>query len=791
MSPNLHSLDNSVSILNYDLGKNDFNIFPKQTFAPCLQNCQFSLDCIIPSGKKTNVALTNQRVAVNELPIQDVHGTGQQLLITGIDATTGLSLTYQIKGYANQPYFLFRLMVKNESRSTYQLIDLNLIEVDPGSGGQLCFEEQHHPLDFFKVGWHGWAYSGLRHGNQGDVDSLAILKPIIGMMEFNPTSPIGKQRGEFWGENWGILTDQKSAIVTGLVTMANQFGLLHVNCQPGKASLTLSCQSDGIQFDPGDVFESEWGYLQLAWLPNKDPFVDYVAAVALEMKPRIPKPPPVSWTHWYYYFEHITQEQFLENLEVAAELQAKIPYKVFQLDGGYYQHWGDWLKWNNRFPDGAEQLSRKIKEKGFTPGLWLAPFVVDPRSDIARQYPDWLVRTPSGKPIHSGFFFNFFGNALDLTQPAVLDHLRSLMDRLGHQFGYGFIKADYMYAGALPGVRHNPKLTRAQALRNGILAIREGIGDDAFLLGCGCPFGPAIGIVDAMRIGPDTAPNWTPYHWDFPWIIPLIKKERSIASLRNNIRHTLNMSAIHRRWWWNDPDCLMVRSDHTNLDENEIKSNLSLIGMNGHLLSHSDKLSELNPEQINLISILTPLIAMDAHAIDILEHEMAEIAIVNMERASGKWVNAAFFNWLDHPSGKHINLRQLGFDLRKSLHVFDFWEQSYQRINNDSIRFDPIPGHGCKLLRLCEANDLPCLVGDTLHISQGGEIIQWELSGNSLLIKTMEMNRQVSGRLWLWLPAEPTKIICNQESLVWTQPTLNIYCMQLNFENQASIIIYW
>ena len=84
----------------------------------------------------------------------------------------------------------------------------------------------------------------------------------------------------------------------------------------------------------------------------------------------------------------------------------------------------------------------------------------------------------------------------------MLAWLAELAQTAVQQWGYRVLKLDFLYAAALPGVRHDAGATRAQALRRGLQAIRDGAGD-AFLLGCGCPFGPAVGLVDGMRIGLD------------------------------------------------------------------------------------------------------------------------------------------------------------------------------------------------------------------------------------------------------------------------------------------------
>ena len=47
----------------------------------------------------------------------------------------------------------------------------------------------------------------------------------------------------------------------------------------------------------------------------------------------------------------------------------------------------------------------------------------------------------------------------------------------------------------------------APAYRSGIELIREAIGEDAYLLGCGAPLLPSSGLFDAMRVSPDTAPQ--------------------------------------------------------------------------------------------------------------------------------------------------------------------------------------------------------------------------------------------------------------------------------------------
>ena len=58
-----------------------------------------------------------------------------------------------------------------------------------------------------------------------------------------------------------------------------------------------------------------------------------------------------------------------------------------------------------------------------------------------------------------------------------------------------------------------------------------------------------------------------------------------MPSLRNALRHTLNLDVLHKRLWWNDPDCLLVRDTNTRLTEPEVMSAITLVGLSGGMLA--------------------------------------------------------------------------------------------------------------------------------------------------------------------------------------------------------------
>jgi len=739
-------------------------------------------------GRVRLATIEVEGVSIQETVLSDVHGNGRQVTILNQPRPDLPELIYKVNQYDNQPYVMFSLSIRNLSREPIFLHDMTLFQAGAQSDGHVRLAAQNQPLRFFKVGWHGWAYASLRNHSQRNTNTL--LGFFTDASYTNPATPRTRQRGVFWSEGWGILAGENAALVAGFASTSRQFGQVYASTVPGHEVIALKAQADGILIDHGEEFQSDWGFLQFVSLSKPDPAEEYVRAVARQMRARVPaSPPQPMWTHWYHFYHNINEELFIENLDTIAKIHATIPYQVVQLDDGYQLAWGDWTTCNAKFSHGLDSLASHIKDEGFTPGLWLAPFVVQPDAHVAQQHPDWLLKNHHGRPINSGFFYSFFGHALDTSHPAVLDHIRELMDTIAHHWGFGMVKTDFLYVAGLPGRRYNPKLTRAQSLRMGLEAIRQGLGEETFLLGCGCPFGPAIGIVDAMRIGPDTAPSWTPFFNWLPWAKPLIKGETSMPALRNNIRHTLNLSALHQRWWWNDPDCLMVRDADTTLTEAEVLSNVSLVGLSGGMLVSSDDLTKLDPARQKLISLLVPNLGNRGLPNDLLEHEMPEQYFLSLQAAGDDWYDVALFNWSDHRAERHLSFCELGFQPGTTLHVFDFWEKRYWLVKDAEMVFRDIPAHGCKMLRVCVVGNDPQVVGDTLHITQGAELASMSMNENVLCLHTLDLGRQVKGELWLWLPSEPLIATCNQMRVAWDKKAEMVYALHLQFVGAAKIEI--
>lgn len=263
---------------------------------------------------------------------------------------------------------------------------------------------------------------------------------------------------------------------------------------------------------------------------------------------------PRVWCSWYSLYGWVNERVVLKALDGFGDM----PFDVFQLDDGWQLSHGDWEA-NSKFPSGMKSLAEKIAATGRTPGLWLAPFMVSPKSRLAEDHPDWLLKDEQGNPVHAGITWSGNPLGLDVTHPEVLEWLDRLI-RKARSWGYGYLKLDFLYIGGLVGKRYR-ELPREEAYRNALQVIREAAGD-AYVLACGAPILPSLGLCDGIRVGPDVSPFWL---------------NRPLSVWLNNPNDTSTQNAIrtsiHRLWLSPlvnvDPDVMFFNTRHNKLSRNE------------------------------------------------------------------------------------------------------------------------------------------------------------------------------------------------------------------------------
>jgi alpha-galactosidase len=719
---------------------------------------------------------------VSRQEIEDVHGTAQELQVHYQEAA-GLSLTMQMRLYQSRPFALFRLSAVNVGPERVRVRRL-AIRTRPNG-----LETRGDPTGVYVNGWQSWSPSGFILRDQRQYRVPFPIRWLQGPMIHNGRSPRTLKRNRYWSEMVGAVVTPEEALVGGATTLADQFVQMSVDLRSGHEVVQLQAQLDDLPLGVGAACQSEWFYLEWVPLPNRDPFAQYAYAVIRQMDVSSMRTVPTGWCSWYIHGNRVSEADVMENLASAALLADYVPLDVIQIDDGYQEAWGDWAERNDRFPHPMKWLADRIAGSDFTPGLWLAPLVVRSKSDLAREHPDWILKDGGGRPVSAGLVSNFLGHVLDPTHPGVQRHVQDLIHMVVDAWGYRYLKLDFLYAGALPGRHHNPQMTRAQGFHRLMALIREAAGPEVFLLGCGAPLGPSVGLVDAMRVGPDTAPSWSP---GFSVVDFLLRKNEALPSLRNSLRNTASRAWMHNRWWLNDPDTLLMRDKQTDLTEHEVRAQVTLLGLSGGALMLSDDLDDLSPARRAMAALLFPPLLEGIDTVDLFSRSMPETVIAPMARRWGRWRLLGLFNWQDEPVERTLP-EVMPFDERKAYHIVDFWDHRYFRMKAGSRRpvlhLDP---HGVVLLGIRTVAPDPHLVFTSFHLSQGGEVTDIQL-GDAEIRLFLKLDRLADGEVWLALPSRPTSITLNDQPLddVSRAVGSGVWSIAFRFNRTAELRVSW
>jgi alpha-galactosidase len=452
-------------------------------------------------------------------------------------------------------------------------------------------------LRFLRHGWQSWSFTGSRALDaEGEpaFPSGAWLRGMHHAVAATPADRAGWHESDLVTVVGGSRSGAACCLV-GALERGRAFGVVYARRDAAGVALELELRVDAL-LAAGERRELEGVRVALGFDASAL-LEDFAAAHGALAGARASAPFVAGWCSWYHFFHDVCEADVLRNLEALAAARDELPVEVVQIDDGYQRAVGDWLHTNRKFPRGLAPLAREIRAAGFTPGLWTAPFCAVGESAVAREHREWLLR--DGDSLQLGLLHPQWAEdarvyTLDTSRAEVLRHLEDLFRSLV-ELGFDYLKLDFLYTAAAGCDADDPGVSRAARLRRGLEAIRRGAGEEAFLLGCGCPLGAAVGVVDGMRIGPDVAPAWrTPPGFRIPGV------EETQPATRSALRSILARAWMHRRLWQNDPDCLMARAD-SQLTESEARTLASAIAVTGGMLVFSDDVPALSGERRALV----------------------------------------------------------------------------------------------------------------------------------------------------------------------------------------------
>ncbi|MFH1539834.1 MAG: alpha-galactosidase [bacterium] len=705
--------------------------------------------------------------------------------------------------------FGIRIAVENAGDTDLSGVDFYPFILERRHRGFLFGSGGDHDFRFYRHGFLTWSHCGTFRS--GDVVKPPHLRFIHDSTD-NPETLPPPARGHFIGEWFGMVCDLAvgraagRCLLAGFVTADRQLSQVDFKSRRGYFHhLRAVSRGEGGVVKPGGRLESEelllcygsaGGEAKLHQVYNHL-FETYAEITAERMNAAQWDRAPVGWCSWYSYFWKIDEEKILKNLEEAKELRRRLPLEVFQIDDGYQRALGDWLEPNDNFPNGMKWMAGRIHEAGFKAGLWLAPFFAERKSNLFKQHRDWFVHRDAHRLRWAGLWPRpplgvDSVYALDTTHPEALGWLEELFCTICRDWGYDYVKIDFIYNAALDGVRHDRNATRAEAFRRGLEAVRRGAGSDRFILGCGSPQMAAVGLVNGMRTSGDTAPSW----FDLPGRVMGIKAGPGVFPASHVGAHRYFTNKL----WVGDPDVLMTRSRRTSLTSVEILTHASMVALLGGTLMISDDLSRLSEESVSLAQRLTPPLPCSAVPLDMFEEPTPSLYLLTPPNDYAGGVILGVFNWSRTSAGRTVPLDLLGFPDGRPCHVFELWSERYFGIVEGELDAGRLGPHSCLLLAVRPATGgpqttlVPQLVASTFHFTMGGvEVRSHEYVKDTRRLRVkLELPGERSGTLYFHVPEKmkPKHCLVNRaHQTVLNRERGELYSLELEMEDEAEVIV--
>ena len=451
-------------------------------------------------------------------------------------------------------------------------------------------------------------------------------------------------------------TDNHLFAFTSCRRFAGQF---YLNGQ----SLRVVVDTEGRELRPGETWQLE-SFMRDSG-PDRERLLETLASQLVANHPSLKFPkPPTGWCSWYCFGPRVTAQQVLDNLDFIAKHTPGLRY--VQIDDGYQPAMGDWLETGAAFGGNIQGVLKQIRQRGFEPAIWVAPFVAEEKSHVFQQHPDWFVKDSDGKPLRSDRV-TFGGwrcgpwDVLDGTNLQVQQHFEKFFRTMNREWGCTYFKLDANFWGAIHGGHfYDPRATRIEAYRRGMKAILRGAGD-SFVLGCNHPIWPSLGLIHGSRSSNDIKRTW----------------ERIATTARQN----LSRNWQNGRLWWNDSDAIVLTGD---LPDNEFQFHATAIYASGGMILSGDDLTKISEQKLAMLRKLQPPTGVAAR----FDDDSFRVGRIDLPQRRQV---VSLLNWEN-------TLQTIAFRLARRTRITDFWNDAALGTHTDEFTVAMPPRSGRLLI---------------------------------------------------------------------------------------------
>ncbi len=650
-------------------------------------------------GDEKPKSLPVEAIQSNRIPVDDPMGMGQGMVVMGKDCEWRLCV------YPGQPFFTAQVVYTNTSKHPVRIAQLIPWAVSEGAGSGVSFGPNPDEARFLGNGQPLPSRNSVAEMTRGGGFSAGVLSG------FNPTS------------NQGLLA--------GFLTANRALTQVRIN-RTEKAGPVLfdvfraECVYDpAVELQPGEALSSERVYIALLHAEPHKELENYGRAVALSNGikggPAMPSHGLETWNPVYQ--KGIGSAFLQQNLAFMNQEVRRYGWNFFGIGVGWDVGDGSWEASANSFPDGMAAQAKAIHALQMKAGLYIDPFTVPRSAPLAQAHPDWMVEP------------NAAGKAalgpdrliLDVTTPGAYEYVRSLASKVTQDWGYDTLQeGDSVHALLLAESYHNPKATRAEAVRLGFQALREGLQNGAQIHSNAPPLIAGL-FSDQIRTGMDNAPLWRSGKPEGPW--------GCVESLGNAIRRYYLSPAL----FLPDPGCAFFGHDAARAtwkveDQPKLTWSQSVAWFTGAALTGGavktgESFSEFNPAELEVLRKLLPSLRRPAKPIDLFQDGPPNVWSLPVEGKAGRWQILAVFNWDEKEAHTFtVPFEALGLDPGAYYTVYEFWGETYYGTAQSRLDVQTPPG-SVLLFGLRKFEEHPMFLASNRHFTQGAldhELVEWK-----------------------------------------------------------------
>jgi hypothetical protein len=576
-----------------------------------------------------------------------------------------------------------------------------------------------------------FAYLSFRIDLNVDQEKLRVLGT-------GGLTPVSESQGSY---AFSAIADPQTrhGVVCGWLTHERGVGVFFPESDQGETHVRAQIDFGHYQVDPGNSRLTETlliGYFDDARLGLEA----YADAIVKHYDIGLPPKPGVYCT--WYHGGASDENRIAENTEFVARHLKPYGLNVIQIDDKWqsilpkgFQHEGKvkktgpvkvFVDTNPNYPKGMAHTAQKITSHGMVAGIWFMPFAGNFRNPYFD--PQIFARHPDGTPFHDN---RWSGTCIDMTNPVAERFVRDRVRRI-YDWEYRYFKIDGMHTGAITyntyvnaaygnkdfgkSILHDPGMTHIEAYRKGLRVLREE-APGTFILGCNVSqnmrsMGPAFGMIDAMRIGPDNGGA----------------ARGSWEAVVKGAWHGTNLYFLNGKVWHNDPDPVYPRASNP---AERAQWMCSWMAVAGDMHTSSEQYATLPAPRLDMLRRCLPSHDQQARPVDLLETNQPRIWHVHNDRIH----IVGMFNWSETTRDEIVyDLDKLGLDGGKTYVGFDFWANEFITPIQDQLRRTVAPA-SCQVLAVREAADHPQLLSTSRHITQGLiDVLEegWDSATNTL-----------------------------------------------------------